>query len=227
MSSRPLRVVSLAAAAASATVWLAACGSAGTTPAATTTPTNPTTSTSSPATAPTQTQSPQTQPPATSTPAVTTTPGLAACSGSSLRITVDASLANGAAGSVYYPLNFVNTSAATCQMYGFPGVSFVTSGDATCQQIGAAALRAGAFTKVSVRLAPGGTAHAWLKVAVAQNYPSATCGPVTAHWLRVYPPGSTVAGYAGYTFSACSRTGAPLLTVLPVRLGKGAANVTP
>jgi hypothetical protein len=64
-------------------------------------------------------------------------------------------------------------------------------------------------------------------VAVAQNYPSATCGPVTAHWLRVYPPGSTVAGYAGYTFSACSRTGAPLLTVLPVRPGKGAANVTP
>src|SRR5580693_5320369 len=172
MSSRSLRVVSLAAAAASATVWLAACGSAGTTPAATTTPTTPTTSTSSPATAPTQTQSPQTQPPATSTPAVTTTPGLAACSGSSLRITVDASLANGAAGSVYYPLNFVNTSAATCQMYGFPGVSFVTSGDATGQQIGAAALRAGAFTKVSVRLAPGGTAHAWLKVAVAQNYPS-------------------------------------------------------
>lgn len=224
MSSRPLRVVSLAAAAASATVWLAACGSAGTTPAATTTPTNPATSTSSPATAPTQTQ---TQPPATSTPAVTTTPGLAACSGSSLRITVDASLANGAAGSVYYPLNFVNTSAATCQMYGYPGVSFVTSGDATGQQIGAAALRAGAFTKVSVRLAPGGTAHAWLKVAVAQNYPSATCGPVTAHWLRVYPPGSTVAGYAGYTFSACSKTGAPLLTVLPVRLGKGAANVTP
>jgi hypothetical protein len=155
MSSRSLRVVSLAAAAASATVWLAACGSAGTTPAATTTPTNPTTSTSSPATAPTQTQSPQTQPPATSTPAVTTTPGLAACSGSSLRITVDASLANGAAGSVYYPLNFVNTSAATCQMYGYPGVSFVTSGDATGQQIGAAALRAGAFPKVSVRLAQG------------------------------------------------------------------------
>ncbi len=73
--------------------------------------------------------------------------------------------------------------------------------------------------------APG--AHAWLKVAVAQNYPTATCGPVTAHWLRVYPPGSTVAGYAGYTFSACSSTSAPLLTVLPVRLGKGDVNVTP
>jgi hypothetical protein len=58
-------------------------------------------------------------------------------------------------------------------------------------------------------------------ISLAQNYPSATCGPVTAHWLRVYPPGSTVAGYAGYTFSACSSASAPLLTVLPVRLGKG------
>jgi hypothetical protein len=225
MPSRSLRVVSLAAAAASATVWLAACSSAGTTPAATTTPT----STSSPAGAPTQTQSPQTQNPPTQPPATATStaPGLAACSGSSLRITVDASQSNGAAGSVYYPLDFVNTSATTCQMYGFPGVSFVTSGDATGQQIGAAALRAGGYTKVTVRLAPGATAHAWLKVAVAQNYPTATCGPVTAHWLRVYPPGSTVAGYAGYTFSACSSTSAPLLTVLPVRLGKGNVNVTP
>ncbi|MGH3190841.1 MAG: DUF4232 domain-containing protein [Streptosporangiaceae bacterium] len=80
---------------------------------------------------------------------------------------------------------------------------------------------------MTVRLAPGATAHAWLKVAVAQNYPTATCGPVTAHWLRVYPPGSTVAGYAGYTFSACSKAGAPLLTVLPVRLGNPDANVTP
>jgi len=220
MPSRSLRVVPLATAAAAATLWLAACGSSGTPSAS---PTE--TTSSSPAAAPTVTVTQtQTAPPVSTTSAA---PGLAACAGSSLRITVDASLANGAAGSVYYPLNFVNTSAATCQMYGYPGVSFVTSGDATGQQIGAAALRAGAFTKVSVRLAPGGTAHAWLKVAVAQNYPSATCGPVTAHWLRVYPPGSTVAGYAGYTFSACSRTGAPLLTVLPVRLGKGAANVTP
>jgi hypothetical protein len=220
MPSRSLRVVPLATAAAAATLWLAACGSSGTPSAS---PTE--TTSSSPAAAPTVTVTQtQTAPPVSTTSAA---PGLAACAGSSLRITVDASQANGAAGSDYYPLDFTNTSAATCQMYGFPGVSFVTSGDATGQQIGAAALRAGAFTKVSVRLAPGGTAHAWLKVAVAQNYPSATCGPVTAHWLRVYPPGSTVAGYAGYTFSACSRTGAPLLTVLPVRLGKGAANVTP
>ena len=220
MSSRSLRVVPLATAAAAATLWLAACGSSGTPSAS---PTE--TTSSSPAAAPTVTVTQtQTAPPVSTTSAV---PGLAACAGSSLRITVDASQANGAAGSDYYPLDFTNTSATTCQMYGFPGVSFVTSGDATGQQIGAAALRAGAFTKVTVRLAPGGTAHAWLKVAVAANYPAAKCNPVTAHWLRVYPPGSTVAGYVSDTFNACSYSSAPLLTVLPVRSGKGVNGVTP
>ena len=93
-----------------------------------------------------------------------------------------------AAGSTYYPLDFTNTSSAPCQMYGFPGVSFVTAATGTGQQIGAAALRGQAFAKVAVRLAPGGTAHAWLKVAAAGNYPASSCGPVTAHWLRIYPP---------------------------------------
>jgi hypothetical protein len=220
MPSRSLRVVPLATAAAAATLWLAACGSSGTPSAS---PTE--TTSSSPAAAPTVTVTQtQTAPPVSTTSAA---PGLAACAGSSLRITVDASQANGAAGSDYYPLDFTNTSAATCQMYGFPGVSFVTSGDATGKQIGAAALRAGAFTKVAVQLAPGGTAHAWLKVAVAANYPASKCNPVTAHWLRVYPPGSTVAGYVSDTFNACSYAIAPLLTVLPVRSGKGVNGVTP
>jgi hypothetical protein len=220
MPSRSLRVVPLATAAAAATLWLAACGSSGTPSAS---PTE--TTSSSPAAAPTVTVTQtQTAPPVSTTSAA---PGLAACAGSSLRITVDASQANGAAGSDYYPLDFTNTSATTCQMYGFPGVSFVTSGDATGKQMGAAALRAGAFTKVAVQLAPGGTAHAWLKVAVAANYPAAKCNPVTAHWLRVYPPGSTVAGYVSDTFNACSYSSAPLLTVLPVRSGKGVNGVTP
>jgi hypothetical protein len=222
MSSRSLRGLSLAAA-ASATLGLAACGSSGT-PSASPTETTSTSPAAAPTVTVTQTQTAPPTGPTSTTPAA---PGLAACAGSSLRITVDASQANGAAGSDYYPLDFTNTSAATCQMYGFPGVSFVTSGDATGQQIGAAALRAGAFTKVTVQLAPGGTAHAWLKVAVAANYPASTCDPVTAHWLRVYPPGSTVAGYVSYTLNACSSSSAPLLTVLPVRSGKGVNGVTP
>jgi hypothetical protein len=140
---------------------------------------------------------------------------------------VDDTQANGGAGSSYYPLNFTNTSKTTCAMYGFPGVSFDISVSAAGKQIGVAANRSNAFAKVTVTLAPGATAHAWLRVAVAQNYPTATCQPVTATWLRVYPPGETVAGYVGHSFSACGSSSAPLLTILPVRAGKGVAGTTP
>jgi hypothetical protein len=140
---------------------------------------------------------------------------------------VDDTQANGGAGSSYYPLNFTNTSATTCAMYGYPGVSFAAGANAAGQQIGVAANRSPAFAKVTVTLAPGASAHAWLRVAVAQNYPAATCQPVTAHWLRVYPPGETVAGYVGLSLSACGSSSAPLLTILPVRAGKGLAGTTP
>jgi hypothetical protein len=154
-------------------------------------------------------------------------PGPATCRTATLRITVDASQAGGGAGSGYYPLNFTNISSAACELYGYPGISFAASPSASGRQIGLAALRSGAFAKVTVRLAPGGTAHAWLKVAVAANYPASGCQPVTAHWLRVYPPGETAAGYVSRAFGACSSTSTPLLTVLPVRAGQALAGITP
>jgi len=152
---------------------------------------------------------------------------LAACRSGSLAMTIDLSQASGAAGSTYYPLNFTNRSTKTCEMYGYPGVSFVTDGSGSGKQIGAAAQRSTAFTKLAVRLGPGRSAHAWLKVTVAANYPASTCDPVTADWLKVYPPEETDAGYVSQTFSACGSAGAPLLTILPVRAGKGAVGVTP
>jgi Protein of unknown function (DUF4232) len=153
--------------------------------------------------------------------------GLAACRSASLTITVNDSQADGAAGSTYYPLDFTNTSSAPCEMYGYPGVSFVTAGSGAGQQIGAAASRSPAFPKVNVRLAPGATAHAWLRVVVAANYPASSCHPVTAHWLRIFPPGETAAGYLGHTFDACSSASTPVLTILPVRAGQGLAGSTP
>jgi hypothetical protein len=140
---------------------------------------------------------------------------------------VNDSQAGGTAGSAYYPLNFTNTSATACEMYGYPGVSFAAAPSAAGRQIGAAAERTEAFTKVKVRLAPGATAHAWIKVSFAGDYPASLCQPVTADWLRVYPPGETVAGYVGHSFSACSAKGVSQLTVLPVRAGQGLAGVTP
>jgi hypothetical protein len=251
------RAALLVGAAVAASSVLAACGSpsasqpagGGDPPAATGQPAVPTSApaaTAPAATAPTAT-APTAAAPTAAAPSVTRPAGVpskpatvpssapssgaggsvAACRSASLAMTIDRSQSSGAAGSTYYPLNFTNRSTTACEMYGYPGVSFVSAGTGAGRQIGAAALRSTAFAKLAVRLEPGSSAHAWLKVTVAANYPAATCDPVTADWLKVYPPEETVAGYVGQTFSACGSASAPLLTILPIRAGKGAVGVTP
>jgi hypothetical protein len=106
-------------------------------------------------------------------------------------------------------------------------MSFVTADSSAGRQIGAAAQENPGFGKVTVNLAVGRVAHAWLQVAEAGNYPAATCQPVTAHWLRVFAPGETEAVYVSHAFSACSSASAPLLTVMPVRAGRGVQGTTP
>jgi hypothetical protein len=155
------------------------------------------------------------------------TAGLAVCQSSALKVALDTTQAGGAAGSVYYPVNFTNTSDTPCGLYGYPGMSFVTTAGSTGHQIGAAAQRNTAFGKMPIRLPAGGVAHAWLQVAQAGNYPASACRPVTAHWLRVLPPGDSVASYVDVSFSACALASAPLLTVTPVRSGYGVRGVTP
>ena len=241
------RAALLAGAAVAASLVLVACGSpspsqpagGGDPPAATGQPAVPTSAPAAP--------TPGATTPGATTPNTTTPAGIpskpvtvpssapasgggavpAACRSGSLAMTIDPSQANGAAGSTYYPLNFTNRSTKTCEMYGYPGVSFVTAGSGSGKQIGAAAQRSTAFTKLAVRLGPGSSAHAWLKVTVAANYPASACDPVTADWLKVYPPEETDAGYVSQRFSACGSASAPLLTILPVRAGKGAVGVTP
>ena len=149
------------------------------------------------------------------------------CQASSLRVEVNGGAAGGAAGTIYYPVDFTNTSGAPCQMYGYPGVSFVSADGSAGHEIGAPAQENPSYTKQAVRLAAGGVAHAWLEVAEAGNYPSSTCQPVTAHWLRVFAPGNTAALYVGHAFDACSSANAPLLTVMPVRSGQGVQGTTP
>ena len=153
--------------------------------------------------------------------------GLAVCRSDALKVALDTSQAGGTAGSVYYPVNFTNTSGAPCGLYGYPGMSFVTAAGSTGLQIGAAAQRNPAFGDLAIRLPAGGVAHVWLQVAQAGNYPASACKPVTAHWLRVFPPGDTIASYVGVSLSACASARAPLLTVTPVRSGYGVRGVTP
>ena len=69
------------------------------------------------------------------TPAPSSSSGPSQCTPTDLRLAVGA--ANGAAGTIYYPLDFTNASSSACTMYGYPGVAFVSSPGGS--QVGAAA----------------------------------------------------------------------------------------
>jgi hypothetical protein len=153
--------------------------------------------------------------------------GLTTCQSASLTVTVNTGQASALAGSTYYPVEFTNTSKAACGMSGFPGVSFVSAGGSSGRQIGAAAQQNPAYSTLSVKLPAGGTAHAWLQVAVASNYPASACKPVSAHWLRITAPQATGAGYVSFSSGACSSAETPLLIIMPVRAGKAVQGTTP
>jgi hypothetical protein len=130
-----------------------------------------------------------------------------------------------AAGSTYYPLNLTNTGSSSCSLFGYPGVSWVTSPSGN--QIGQPARRNPVVTPSTVVLAPGQTAHVTIQVVDAGNYDKSTCQPVTAHWLKIYPPGQFTALYVKFSAQTCSaklpsNLGTPL-SVDAVKSGKGKA----
>lgn len=139
------------------------------------------------------------------------------CATLALRVSIGP--ANGAAGSIYYPLEFTNISGATCTMYGYPGVSFVASPGGS--QLGGPAVRDPAFSPSLVRLLPGAVAHASLQVVIAANYPAAKCKPVTAHYLRIYPPDQFTPRYLAFTARTCTGAipGGSTLGIFVVRPG--------
>ena len=161
---------------------------------------------------------------AATTPATPpSSPSAPACSPADLSATVNSSPGGAAAGSTYYPLNFTNTSKSSCYLYGYPGVSFVTSPSGS--QIGEPATRNPAVAPSTVILSPGGTAHVTIQVVNAMNYSKSDCKPVTAHWLKVYPPGQFTALYVKFSSLTCSaqlpaKLGSPL-TVDAVKGGQG------
>ncbi len=135
-------------------------------------------------------------------PAASTSAAVTGCATSALKVAVNTAKPGAAAGSIYYPVDFTNTSASTCTLFGYPGVSFVTGPSGTL--MGRAATRNPVKPAATVTLAPGQVAHATLQVAAAGNYSPAQCKPVTAHWLRVYPPNQTAALDVPFSTQACS-----------------------
>jgi len=153
----------------------------------------------------------------------------AGCSSSGLSAHVDLAQGGAAAGSIYVPIDFTNTSGSACTMEGYPGVSFVRSPSGG--QLGNAATRNPAALPAMVTLAPGGVAHAILQVVEAGDYSQSACTPVAAHWLKIFPPNQVTAIYAHYEVQACSaRLPAKLgsqLAVYVVRPGAGEAGHAP
>src|SRR5579859_422574 len=153
----------------------------------------------------------------------------AGCSASELTVHVELAQGGAAAGSTYVPIDFTNTSGSACTMDGYPGVSFVRSRSGG--QLGKPATRNPAATPATVTLTPGGVAHAILQVAEAGNYSQSACTPVTAHWLKIFPPNQATAMYARFKVRACSaRLPAKLgsqLAVYVVRPGAGKVGHAP
>ena len=145
-----------------------------------------------------------------------------ACTAGDLGAWVAVSQGNGAAGSIYFPLQFTNLSRHACAMRGFPGVSAI---DRNGHQLGSPASWDHVVPARTVVLASGATAHTilrWSDVAVTT---APGCHPVFSTFeLRVYPPGQRSATYAAFGLAACSHAGPVYLSVEPVLPGVGTIN---
>ncbi|MFE0465288.1 DUF4232 domain-containing protein [Kitasatospora sp. NPDC058965] len=118
-----------------------------------------------------------------------------------------------AAGSYYAELVFTNTSATTCTLTGYPGVSYVTDNGV---QSGNAADRAPG-TAATVTLKPGGTASAQLHDANGvSGYDPAQCQLASAKGLRIYPPNQRDALFLPWPTQHCAGPTIHALTVAPV-----------
>jgi hypothetical protein len=201
------RRLAAAAALVSSACFVAACGSSASpaSPAQTATITV------------TQTPSPTQPTPSPSSSAPATQNGPAECTSADLKVAVGSS--NGAAGTIYYNIDFTNTSSSPCIVRGYPGVSLVSAGDGSGTQIGDDAKRVPVTPSNQVVLDAGQTAHAALGVAEAGNFPASTCKPVTAHWLKVFPPDQTVAAYAGLTTQTCSSASVATMHISAISSG--------
>ena len=132
------------------------------------------------------------------------------CSTSALKVSLGS--ANGAAGTTFYPIRFMNTSKLGCTLRGYPGVSAVTSSG---RQIGSPASRINSNLR-TVTLLSGKSASATVGIVETGNFSSSQCAPVTAAGLKVFPPGSGRAVTIRKSFSTCSSTSVISLTVRPV-----------
>jgi hypothetical protein len=159
------------------------------------------------------------------TPAGATT-AVARCTTSELVVWLN-TRGNGAAGSIYYDLEFTNLSGHSCSVDGFPGLSGVNLAG---KRLGSAAARDSSpspklITLASATSAMGlsasssaNTATAVLQLTDVANLTSG-CAHATAAGLRVYPPDQTASKVVPFPFVACSHSGPIYLHVASLQKG--------
>jgi hypothetical protein len=145
-----------------------------------------------------------------------------ACTASALGAWVAVDQGNGAAGSIFFPLEFTNLSRHTCTLRGFPGVSAIGRNGT---QLGSPASWDHVRPVRTVVLAPGATAHAILRWSDAAVTTAPGCHPVfTAFELRIYPPNQRSATHAAFDLESCSHAGPVYLSIEPIIPGVGTIN---
>lgn len=147
-------------------------------------------------------------------PAAPTATATKPCSASGLVVWAGEEPGGGAAGSVYYRIEFTNLSTATCTVTGYPKVNAV---DLKGHRIGAFATHETGKVAKTVTLAPGQAAMAQLRIVDALNFPAAKCKATTAAGLRVAIPGGSGNKVAPLPFETCVRATTKTLSVAPVR----------
>jgi hypothetical protein len=141
--------------------------------------------------------------------ASTTTPR---CTSSTLEVWLGLGEGGATAGSSYYPLEFTNVSGHSCHLTGYPGVSAWGT-----QQLGSPAARVPSDSIAPVTLRPGASGHTVLQITDVSSLPPASCKPVRASQLKVYPPGAFRAIFVPFRFRACSLAGPIFLNVAPLQ----------
>jgi hypothetical protein len=142
-----------------------------------------------------------------------------ACTAADLAVWVNASEANGAAGTIGYPLEFTNISKTACVTEGYPGVSAL---GAKGQQLGSAAGRDPTYRPARVTIPAGGTAHAELEWADVTNYAASSCKPASASLIKVYPPNQKGYDLGFVSLLACGAKGDPYLQTGVIQPGPNA-----
>jgi hypothetical protein len=133
-----------------------------------------------------------------------------ACAASGLVVWAGEEPGGGAAGSVYYRIEFTNLSGHTCTIAGFPTASALGLNG---RRIGAAATHSPGKKVGAVTLAQGEAAAAQLQIVDALNFPTGKCKPTWAAGLRIGVPGGGGSKVAPLAFQTCALASAKTLVV--------------